>query len=103
MSPSTFDIASKPTKAYNDQKPGTSGLRKRVKTFQQEHYTHNFIQATLEAMPSPGARGSTLVVGGDGRYYGKEAIQIIIDLAAGNGVGIVCGRKGKRIESCSVH
>ncbi|RKP14636.1 hypothetical protein BJ684DRAFT_18964 [Piptocephalis cylindrospora] len=95
MSPATFQIASQPTKAYDDQKPGTSGLRKRVKTFQQKYYTHNFIQATLEAMPSPGAKGSTLVVGGDGRYYGKEAIQIIIDIAAGNGVSkLIIGQEG---------
>ncbi|CAG8483658.1 10388_t:CDS:10 [Acaulospora colombiana] len=72
------------TKPFNDQKPGTSGLRKRVKVFQQENYTLNFIQATLNAMPAPGAKGSTLVVGGDGRYYSKEAVNIIIRVAAGN-------------------
>jgi phosphoglucomutase len=73
------------TTAYQDQKPGTSGLRKRVTVFQQPNYTQNFIQAILSAIPT-GATGATIVVGGDGRYYSKEAIQIIIQLAAGNKV-----------------
>ncbi|KAJ9060514.1 Phosphoglucomutase-2 [Entomophthora muscae] len=81
-----FKISGVETQVYEGQKPGTSGLRKRVKIFKQPHYTENFIQATLDAMPSPGANGSTLVVGGDGRYYGKEACQKIIRLAAGNKV-----------------
>ena len=56
------------TKAYSGQKPGTSGLRKKVKVFQQEHYTENFVQAILSAMPG-GSDGKTLVVGGDGRFF----------------------------------
>jgi phosphoglucomutase len=55
--------------------------------FQQPNYTENFVQAILSSIPS-GSAGSILVVGGDGRYYGKEAIQIIIRLAAGNQVGV---------------
>jgi len=83
------------TTAFNDQKPGTSGLRKRVKVFQQAHYTENFIQAILDGMPAPGAKGSTLVVGGDGRYYSPECIQKIIKLAAGNQVKhLIIGHKG---------
>ncbi|MBW0488128.1 hypothetical protein O181_027843 [Austropuccinia psidii MF-1] len=74
------------TTIFNDQKPGTSGLRKRVKIFQQANYTENFVQAILDGMPAPGAKGSTLVVGGDGRYYSPECIQKIIKIAAGNGV-----------------
>ncbi|KAG9290998.1 hypothetical protein G9A89_012870 [Geosiphon pyriformis] len=81
-----FVVNSVATTPYEGQKPGTSGLRKRVKVFQQENYTHNFIQATLDAIPSPGARGATLVVGGDGRFYSLEALRIIICIAAGNGV-----------------
>lgn len=61
-----------PTKVYSGQKPGTSGLRKKVKVFQQEHYTENFIQATLTAMPG-GSEGKTLVVGGDGRYFVRHS------------------------------
>lgn len=73
------------TKPHPGQKPGTSGLRKRVKVFQQEHYTENFIQAILSAIPG-GAKGKTLVVGGDGRYFSPEAVQIILRLSAGNGI-----------------
>lgn len=53
--------------------------------FQQEHYTENFIQATLSAMPG-GSQGKTLVVGGDGRYFSPEAVQKILRIAAGNGI-----------------
>lgn len=73
------------TVTFEGQKPGTSGLRKAVKVFQQEHYTENFVQAILEATGSS-LLGSTLVVGGDGRYYGREAVQKIIKIAAANGV-----------------
>ncbi|KAG0297413.1 Phosphoglucomutase-2 [Linnemannia gamsii] len=76
-------IQSIPTKPFEGQRPGTSGLRKRVKVFQQEHYTQNFIQATLDAIPT-GAKGATLVIGGDGRYFSPEAVQMIIRIAAGN-------------------
>lgn len=73
------------TKVYDGQKPGTSGLRKAVKVFMQEHYTENFVQAILLAVGEQ-LVGSTLVVGGDGRYYGKEAVGKIIRIAAANGV-----------------
>lgn len=73
------------TKVYDGQKPGTSGLRKAVKIFQQEHYTENFVQSILNAIGSCLA-GSTLVVGGDGRFFCKEAVDIIIKIAAANGV-----------------
>jgi phosphoglucomutase len=75
------------TVSFEGQKPGTSGLRKAVKVFQQKHYTENFIQAIFEALGSNLVE-STLVVGGDGRYYGKEAIKKIIKIAAANGVNI---------------
>ncbi|KAF9387422.1 Phosphoglucomutase-2 [Mortierella sp. AD011] len=78
-------IQSIPTKPFEGQRPGTSGLRKRVKIFQQEHYTQNFIQATLDAIPT-GAKGATLVIGGDGRYFSENAVQMIIRIAAGNEV-----------------
>ncbi|KAF9325933.1 Phosphoglucomutase-2 [Podila minutissima] len=78
-------IQSISTKPFDGQRPGTSGLRKRVKVFQQEHYTQNFIQATLDAIPT-GAKGAILVVGGDGRYFSKDAVQMIIRIAAGNQV-----------------
>ncbi|WWC62901.1 uncharacterized protein I303_105499 [Kwoniella dejecticola CBS 10117] len=79
------DIQTIQTKAYPGQKPGTSGLRKKVKVFQQEHYTENFIQATLSAIPG-GPEGKTLVVGGDGRYFSPEAVQIILRISAANSI-----------------
>ncbi|KAJ9091515.1 hypothetical protein QFC19_009060 [Naganishia cerealis] len=82
------------TTPFGDQKPGTSGLRKRVKVFQQEHYTENFIQAILDAIPE-GANGSTLVIGGDGRYYNDHVIQLITRIAAANGVKkLIIGKDG---------
>jgi phosphoglucomutase len=78
---------------FADQKPGTSGLRKKVRVFQQPHYLENFIQAILETLPD--CVGQTLVLGGDGRYYNREAIQIILKMAAAFGVGrILVGRGG---------
>lgn len=85
----SVSVKSVPTTPYDGQKPGTSGLRKRVKVFQQANYTENFIQATLEAIPEPGgAKGATLVIGGDGRFYIPEALQIIAKLSAGAGVSL---------------
>ena len=74
------------TKPYEGQKPGTSGLRKKTTVFQQENYLANFVQATFNALPVEKVKGSTLVVGGDGRFYCKDAAQIIIRMAAANGV-----------------
>ncbi|XP_014488664.1 PREDICTED: phosphoglucomutase [Dinoponera quadriceps] len=82
------------TRVYDDQKPGTSGLRKAVKVFQQEHYTENFVQAILHALGDQ-LPGCTLVVGGDGRFYGREAVMKIIRIAAANGVGkLIVGQNG---------
>lgn len=76
------------TSPFEGQKPGTSGLRKPVATFMQPRYTENFVQAILDVAlagkPSP--KEVTLVVGGDGRYFSKPAIEAIIGIAAGNGV-----------------
>ncbi|KAK3673017.1 Phosphoglucomutase-2 [Recurvomyces mirabilis] len=73
------------TKPFPDQKPGTSGLRKKVKVFQQENYSENFVASILEAIPE-GADGSFLVVGGDGRYWNPEVMQLIAQIGAGYGV-----------------
>lgn len=75
------------TTPYAGQAPGTSGLRKKVKDFQQPHYLENFIQATFDSLKGLG--GQTLVVSGDGRYYNTEAINIIVRMAAANSVGKV--------------
>jgi phosphoglucomutase len=80
------------TTPYAGQKPGTSGLRKKVVEFQKEHYLENFIQSTFNALPAAEFAGCELVVAGDGRYYNKEASKTIIRMAAANGVkSIVTG------------
>jgi len=86
-------IRTVPTKPFTDQTPGTSGLRKRVSVFQQPGYLENFVQAVFDAADLP--RGATLVVGGDGRYFNREAIQTVLRIAAANGVGrVLVGRGG---------
>lgn len=80
------------TKPYPDQKPGTSGLRKKVPVFQQEHYAENFIQSIFDALD--GFEGKTLVIGGDGRFYNREVIQKAIAMAAANGFGKVMVGQG---------
>lgn len=75
------------TQAYPDQKPGTSGLRKRVKVFQSNaNYAENFIQSIVSTVEPALRQEATLVVGGDGRFYMTEAIQLIVRIAAANGV-----------------
>ena len=81
------------TTPFPDQAPGTSGLRKRVRVFQQQHYLENFVQSLLDAVTLPA--GATLVIGGDGRFHNAEAIQIVLRIAAANGVGrVIVGRDG---------
>ncbi|MDH4441616.1 MAG: alpha-D-glucose phosphate-specific phosphoglucomutase [Rhizobium sp.] len=85
-------ISTVSTKPYADQKPGTSGLRKKVPVFQQENYAENFIQAIFDSLE--GFAGQTLVIGGDGRYYNREVIQVALKMAAANGFGKVLVGKG---------
>ncbi len=80
------------TTPFTDQKPGTSGLRKKVTAFQKAHYLENFVQAIFDTIDAPA--GSTLVLGGDGRYYNREAIQVILKMAAANGFGKVMVGQG---------
>ncbi len=77
---------------FSDQKPGTSGLRKKVPVFQQPHYLENFVQSIFDSINAP--KGATLVLGGDGRYYNRTAIQIILKMAAANGFGKVLVGQG---------
>jgi len=71
------------TTPFEDQKPGTSGLRKKTPVFMQPGYLENFIQSTFDAIG--GVVGKTLVLGGDGRYFGQDAAQVILKMAAANG------------------
>ncbi|MGE7367632.1 alpha-D-glucose phosphate-specific phosphoglucomutase [Neorhizobium sp. NPDC001467] len=80
------------TTPYKDQKPGTSGLRKKVPVFQQENYAENFIQAIFDSLE--GFEGKTLVIGGDGRYYNREVIQKALKMAAAAGFGKVMVGQG---------
>jgi phosphoglucomutase len=80
------------TQPYTDQKPGTSGLRKRVTVFQKTHYLENFVQSIFDTITVP--PNATLVLGGDGRYYNREAIQIILRMAVANGFARVLVGQG---------
>lgn len=74
------------SKPYTDQKPGTSGLRKKVTVFKQEHYLENFVQSIFNSLSKSEYVGKALVVSGDGRYHNDEATQVIIQIALSNGV-----------------
>lgn len=88
-------VKSVPTKPNEGQKTGTSGLRKKVKVFMQENYLANWIQALFNSLPEEDYKNGVLVLGGDGRYFNREASQIIIKIAAGNGVSkILVGTDG---------
>ncbi|MBU1316740.1 MAG: alpha-D-glucose phosphate-specific phosphoglucomutase [Alphaproteobacteria bacterium] len=85
-------IRTVPTAPYKDQKPGTSGLRKKVPVFAQENYAENFIQSIFDSLE--GFAGQALVVGGDGRYYNREVIQKVLKMAAAAGFGKVMVGQG---------
>src|SRR6187402_2200481 len=79
-----------PTTPISGQKPGTSGLRKKTREFMKPGYLENFVQAIFDVVREDSPQGlsaQTLVVGGDGRYFNREAIHTILKLAAGNAVG----------------
>ncbi|MEE1656161.1 alpha-D-glucose phosphate-specific phosphoglucomutase [Microvirga sp. CF3062] len=82
-----------PTTPFSDQRPGTSGLRKKVTVFQQPRYVENFIQSIFDNVE--GAQGSTLVIGGDGRYFNDVVVQTAIKMAAAHGFDrVLVGQRG---------
>ncbi|MDP3906467.1 alpha-D-glucose phosphate-specific phosphoglucomutase [Novosphingobium sp.] len=85
-------VSTHATTPFDGQKPGTSGLRKKVRVFAQPNYAENFVQAVFDVVER--APGSTLVVGGDGRYYNRTVIQQVIRMAAANGYGRVLVGQG---------
>jgi phosphoglucomutase len=86
-------IHTMPTTPFAGQKPGTSGLRKKVAEFQQPGYLENFVQAIFNTLGD--CAGKTLVLGGDGRYFNRQAIQVILRMAAAHGFGkVLVGRGG---------
>ncbi|MEJ2059646.1 MAG: alpha-D-glucose phosphate-specific phosphoglucomutase [Gammaproteobacteria bacterium] len=88
-----MNIVTRQTTPFTDQRPGTSGLRKSVTTFKRTHYLENFVQSLFDTQT--GLRGGLLVLGGDGRYYNREAIQTILRMAAANGIGrVMVGQSG---------
>lgn len=88
-----MNVTTVPTRPFDGQRPGTSGLRKKVGVFREPGYLENFVQSVFDSLQ--GFAGQTLVVGGDGRYYNDEAIQVILRMAAANGFGrVLVGRDG---------
>ena len=88
-----IEIQEVSTQPIQGQKPGTSGLRKKVEVFQQPHYLANFVQSIVDALPEN--QRNRLVVGGDGRYFNQEAIQIILEILVANGINeVIVGEGG---------
>lgn len=86
------------TQPFSDQKPGTSGLRKKTRVFMQSPYLENFVQSVFDGVKKDAGgdfRTKTLVVGGDGRFFNRTAIQMIVRMAAAGGFGkVLVGRGG---------
>ena len=88
------------TKPFADQKPGTSGLRKQVPVFQEPGYLENYIQSIFDSLE--GFEGKTFVLGGDGRFFNREAIQVVVKIAAANGFGRIMIGKGGILSTPAV-
>ncbi|MCX7250659.1 MAG: alpha-D-glucose phosphate-specific phosphoglucomutase [Burkholderiales bacterium] len=93
-----------PSQPFGDQQPGTSGLRKKVTVFQQPGYLENFVQALFDQLHGPGqsAAGQTLVLGGDGRYYNRVAIQTLLRMAVARGYDRVLVGQGGILSTPAV-
>lgn len=88
-----MDITAIKTKPFDGQKPGTSGLRKKVSVYEQKHYLENYVQSVFDSLQ--GFEGKTLIIGGDGRYFSAHAVQVIIKMAIANQFGrLIIGQNG---------
>ena len=88
-----MDFSTISTQPFADQRPGTSGLRKKVRVFQMPHYLENFVQSIFDTQSD--LKGGTLVLGGDGRFYNRQAIQTILRMTAANGIArVIVGQGG---------
>ncbi|KAK1165120.1 phosphoglucomutase-1 isoform X1 [Acipenser oxyrinchus oxyrinchus] len=96
MDDSPLPVLTLPTVPYNDQKPGTSGLRKKTYVYETKtNYLQNFVQSIFFSIDLRDRQGSTVVVGGDGRYFNKTAVEIVVQMAGANGIGrLVIGQNG---------
>ncbi|TNF62928.1 MAG: alpha-D-glucose phosphate-specific phosphoglucomutase, partial [Burkholderiales bacterium] len=99
-----MNILTQATTPFAGQKPGTSGLRKKVTVFQQPHYLENFVQALFDELHGPDGRaeGLTLVLGGDGRFHNRVAIQTILRMAAARGYARVLVGQGGILSTPAV-
>lgn len=88
-----MSIVSHPTTPFAGQQPGTSGLRKKVGVFQQPGYLENFVQALFDSLEN--TAGQTLVLGGDGRFYNRAAVQTILRMAAAKASAACCWGKAE--------
>ena len=93
-------IRTVPTRPFDGQKPGTSGLRKKVRVFQTPGYAESFLQSVFDSVE--GLRGATLVLGGDGRFLNREVIQVALKMAAANGVDRVRVGQGGLLSTPAV-
>ena len=92
-----MDVLTIETEAFEGQKPGTSGLRKKTRTFMERHYLENFVQSIWNGIG--GVAGKTLVLGGDGRYFGDRAAQVILRMAAASGAAKVIVGQGALLST----
>lgn len=93
LRPLLMDINTVTTQPFDDQRPGTSGLRKKVAQMARPNYLENYVQSIFDTQKE--LTGGTLIIGGDGRYYNDTAIQTIVRMAAANGVSrLMIGQNG---------